>query len=105
MAVKAPSLNHWTTRAFPAMESYRAAKKLQSECECVCVCVCVCVRARARTCVFNTPLGLFMSKPGLVSALKHQARWRMLQSEGASLIVTVLQLFPIFLGSAVIAKG
>lgn len=72
------------------MESYREAKKLQSEC--------------ARVC--PTPLlGLFMSKPGLVFALKHQARWRMLQSEGASLIGTVLQLFPIFPGSTVIAKG
>ena len=57
-------------------------------------------------CVCPTPLlGLLMSEPGLVFALKHQARWRMLQSEGAYLIVTVLQLFPIVLSSAVMAMG
>ena len=97
MAVKAPSLNHWTTRN-SLQWSLTVKQRSYSLNKCVCVCVCVCV--------CPTPLlGLFTSKPGLVFALKHQARRRMLQSEGASLIVTVLQLFPIFLGSAVIAMG
>ena len=31
VTVKALGLNHWTTKEFPAVESYREAKKLESE--------------------------------------------------------------------------